>query len=215
MKTFFRVILISAVAVTAALADTDFSFTGTFTTDDQVQLFDVTLTSTATDVIFQSLGYAGGTNAAGNTVVPGGFDTFFTWYDSSGNQIGTDDDGLNNGGCVDVGSFNGACLDAYFTGTLTPGDYTLALTESGNFPNGNYSDGFSEQGMGNFTASGTCLVFCDAFGNTDTAAWAVDIDNVASAAPEAAPAPEPSAIALMIAGLSLLVLARPRRKTTR
>jgi hypothetical protein len=213
MRTFFRIIFISAFTVAAASA-TNFSFTGTFSTDDQVQLFDVTLTSTVTDVIFQSLGYAGGTNAAGTTIAPGGFDTFFTWYDSSGNQIGTDDDGLNNGGCVNVGSFNGACLDAYFTGTLTPGDYTLVVTESGNFPNGSFIDGFSEQGMGNFTASGTCLVFCDAFGNADTGAWAVDIDNVASATPEAAPAPEPSAIVLTLAGLSLLVLARPRRKTT-
>ena len=213
MTTFFRVILISAFAVAAASADANFSFTGDFSTDDQVQLFNVTLTSTVTDVIFQSLGYAGGTNAAGTTIAPGGFDSFFTWYDSAGNQIGTDNDGLNNGGCVNVGSFNGACLDAYFTGTLTPGNYTLALTESGNFPNGSLSDGFSEQGMGNFTASGTCLVFCDAFGNADTGAWAVDIDNVASAAPAIAPAPEPSAIALAIAGLSLLVLARPWRKT--
>ena len=214
MRTFFRVILISALAAAAASADANFSFTGTFSTDDQVQLFNLTLTSTVTDVIFQSLGYAGGTNAAGTTIAPGGFDTFFTWYDSSGNQIGTDNDGLNNEGCVDVGSFNGACLDAYFTGTLTPGSYTLALTESGNFPNGSLSDGFSQQGMGNFTASGTCLVFCDTFGNASTGAWAVDIDNVASAAPEAAPAPEPSAIVLTLAGLSLLVLARPRRKTT-
>jgi len=214
MRTFFRVILISAFAAAAASADANFSFTGTFSTDDQVQLFDVTLTSTVTDVIFQSLGYAGGTNAAGTPIAPGGFDTFFTWYDSSGNQIGTDNDGLNNEGCVNVGSFNGACLDAYFTGTLTPGDYTLVLTESGNVPNGSFSDGFSEQGMGNFTASGTCLVFCDAFGNTDTGAWAVDIDNVASATPETAPVPEPPAMALALAGLSLLVLARPRRKTT-
>ena len=214
MRTFLRVILISAFAVAAASADANFSFTGTFSTDDQVQLFDVTLTSTVTDVIFQSLGYAGGTNADGATIGPGGFDTFFTWYDSSGNQIGTDNDGLNDGGCVDVGSFNGACLDAYFTGTLIAGDYTLVVSESGNFPNGSFSDGFSQQGAGNFTASGTCLVFCDTFGNADTGAWAVDIDNVASATPEAAPAPEPSAIVLTIAGLSLLVLARPRRKTT-
>ena len=63
---------------------------------------------------------------------------------------------------------------------LPAGSYILALTQSGNDPNGNLSDGFTEQGQGDFTANGGCQAFCDIFGNTDNGNWAVDILNVAS-----------------------------------
>src|SRR5579863_6405708 len=143
-----------AVAVSTAQAQSNFSFEGTFLTDDQVQLFNFTLTSDAT-VTFQSWGYGGGTNAAGTVIPPGGFDSLFSWFAPDGSLIGVNDDG-----CGLAGKNHGACLDAFATPLLPAGTYTLALTESGNdslgtgFP-GDLSLGFSEQGQGDFTANGS------------------------------------------------------------
>jgi hypothetical protein len=207
MKTVLCLFFVGAAAVSTVRADS-ISFVGTFLTDDQVQLFNFTLTSDAT-VTFQSFGYAGGTNQAGTVIPPGGFDSVFTWFDSAGNQIGTDDDGLDNEGCVDVGEYNGACLDAFAQPFLTAGNYTLALTESGNEPNGMLSDGFSAQGQGDFTANGPCTAFCDAFGNQDNGNWAVDIRNVSSAVVPGS-APEPATLLLAGCGLVFLGLAKRR-----
>jgi hypothetical protein len=206
MRTSLCVLFVLAIAVSTAQADS-FSFAGSFLTDDQVQLFDFTLTSAAT-VTFQSFGYAGGTNQAGTVIPPGGFDSYFTWFDSAGNQIATDDDGLDNEGCVDVGESNGACLDAFAQPLLTAGSYTLALTESGNDPNGSLSDGFSEQGQGDFTANGPCPAFCDVFGNQDNGNWAVDILNVSSIQNST---PEPVTMLLAGCGIALIGLAKRRR----
>jgi MYXO-CTERM domain-containing protein len=208
VRTALCLFLVGAAAVSTVQADS-LSFQGTFSTDDQVQLFDFTLLSTAT-VTLQSFGYAGGTNQADTVIPPGGFDSYFTWFDSAGNQIGTDDDGLDNLGCVGVGKHNGACLDAFAQPTLTAGSYTLALTVSGNDPNGSLSDGFSQQGQGDFTANGPCLDFCDAFGNQDSGNWAVDIVNVSSAS-NSGTAPEPATMLLAGGGLVLIGLARRRR----
>jgi hypothetical protein len=198
-------LLILAVLAVPRLAQAgDFSFTGTFATDDQVQLFDLSIASDTT-VTFQSLGYGGGTNAANTVIPPGGFDSYFTWYDGSGNQIGT-----NDNGCGSANSYNDACLDAYAQVFLTHGNYVLALTESGNNPIGSLSQGFTEQGQGDFTASGSCTAFCDWLGNTDNGNWAVDISGV-DLASEAPSTPEPITFALTFTGLSLLMLTRPRR----
>jgi hypothetical protein len=206
MRTSLCLLFAWAVAVSTAQAQNNLSFEGTFLTDDQVQLFQFTLTSDAT-VTFQSFGYAGGTNQEGNVIPPGGFDSYFTWFDSAGNQIGSDDDGLDNEGCVDVGKYNGACLDAFAQPFLTPGTYTLALTESGNDPNGSLSDGFSEQGQGNFTANGPCTAFCDALGNQDNGNYAVDILNVSSV-----PASTPEPVTMLLAGCGLALIGLTKRR---
>lgn len=189
----------------SVLPASDFSFQGTFSTDDQVQLFDFTLASAAT-VTFRSFGYAGGTNAMNAVIQPGGFDSYFTWFAAGGAQIGFNDDG----GCGNVGEYNGACADAFFQPFLMAGTYTLALTESGNDPNGDLSDGFSAQGNGDFTANGPCTAFCDSFGNTDSGNWAVDISSVDSAVIPGS-TPEPITMLLTGCGLVLIGLAKRRR----
>jgi hypothetical protein len=149
----------------------------------------------------QSWGYGGGTNAADQVIPAGGFDSYFTWFGSDGSQIGQNDDGCGAGHL-----HNGACLDAFTSVFLSAGSYTLALTQSGNNPNGNLSDGFTEQGQGNFTANGSCPAFCDGLGNTDNGNWAVDILGVASAT-EVGATPEPSTWVSSLAGIALLLVA--------
>lgn len=205
MKTLLCLFFTVGLAISTATTGSNFSFEGLFLTDDQVQLFDFTLGASST-ITMQSWGYGGGTNAANLVIPAGGFDTFFTWYGSDGSQIGTADDcGAGPGH-----SHNGACLDAYAQVTLPAGSYILALTQAGNDPNGSLSDGFTEQGQGNFTANGNCPAFCDTFGNTDNGKWAVDILNVTSATQVGA-TPEPSTWVLSIGGIALLLAALRRR----
>jgi hypothetical protein len=197
--------LFLSVAVDVSFAQSNYSFEGTFLSDDQIELFDFTLLTGST-VTLQSLGYGGGVNSANTTLAPGGFDSYFAWFAANGTQIGTNDDGT----CSQVKKYNGACLDAFANIFLPAGSYILALTESGNDSNGNLSDGFSEQGAGDFTANGSCKVFCDGFGNTDDGSWAVDILNVTSASPAVA-TPEPATMALCGCAISLLLVFRRRR----
>jgi hypothetical protein len=197
MKTSFKLLgLLVAGAFTVSASS--FSFTGTFAGDDQVQLFSLILASTTT-VTFETLGYGGGTNSASTVIPPGGFDPRLTWYQADGTEIGSD-----NGVTA---SYLGACNDAYFQGTLDAGSYFLVLTEDGNDPLGDLSDGFSEEGNGNFTAFGTCTMFCDSLSGTQlTGNWDVEILGVGSAGSGSA-APEPRTVLLTGIGLSLLAVA--------
>jgi hypothetical protein len=187
-----------------------FSFTGTFSSDDQVQLFLFTIASPGT-VTFQSYGYGGGTNAASTVIPAGGFDSLFSWFAPDGSLIGVNDDG-----CGLAGSNHGNCLDAFASPFLgAGGTYTLALTQSGNgslgtgFP-GDLAAGFQQQGQGNYTASGGCPQFCDTFGNQNNGNWAVDISGVDSAS-TGAQTPEAGNAVLTAIGLCVLALVRSRR----
>ena len=192
-----RMVCALALAVTAQAAS--ISFQGVFGADDQVQLFNLTLTSTAT-VTVMSIAYGGGINSAGTSIAPGGFDTFFTLFAPDGSQIDTNDDG----GCGHVNSGNGGCLDSWLAENLTAGVYTLALTQSGNDPIGSLGDGFSQQGQGNFTCP---QGFCDVFGNQQNGSWAVDILNVDAASETGAASTVPEPASYELVGVSLLLLA--------
>ena len=63
---------------------TDFSFTGNFTNDNDVALFDFTVGASSPDVILRTWSYAGGTNAAGQVIAEGGFDPILAVFDSTG-----------------------------------------------------------------------------------------------------------------------------------
>jgi hypothetical protein len=208
VKTFLRLLIGITVAVPAIQA-ASFSFGGTFTTDDQVQLFTFSITSNAT-VTFRTFGYGGGTNSAGMIIPHGGFDPQLTWYMANGSEVGNN----NDGGCANVAMFHGACLDSFAQVFLTAGSYTLALTQSGNDPNGDLSAGFAQQGNPDFTAvPGLCAgPFCDFNGIQNTGNWAVDILNVTSATGPAS-VPEPGTILLGGCGIALAAV-MARRKTT-
>lgn len=160
----------------------DFSFTGSFSEDDQMQEFTLHVTATST-VIIRTWSYAGGTNAAGQVIPRGGFDPYISVFDSAGNLISENDDGT---GFVATNPVTGAAFDSYLSLVLTPGTYTVVLTQSGNVPVSlMLSDGFTEQGNSDFTESYGCgnPMFCDITPDSRTPFWALDIDNVTYAAP--------------------------------
>ena len=189
---------------------------GSFTADDNVQLFSVLVAAPAT-VDFRSYGYAGGSTSTGVAVPRGGFDTILTLFNASGVFIDDNDEGAG----VATDPITRLAADARLTETLTPGNYTVALTEFDNFSIGNLADGFAEAGHPNFTADpsfttgGPCPgnLFRDISGTAGrcrTGNWTLDFVNVASVTPIASP--EPSALLLAGLGLGLLAVRRLRNR---
>ncbi len=205
----FLLLFVSVAALSTLQAQNNFSFRGTFLSDDQVQLFDFTLTSPET-ITFQTWGYGGGTNAAAQVIPPGGFESLLTWFGSDGSYIN------NSSSCGAGNPYQDACLDAYGQVALGMGTYTLALTQEGNDANcaggsaGDLDCGFSEQGQGDYTPITTdnpdCTAFCGTFGTQENGNWAVDILNVSSASAT----PEPVTLLLCGGGLALIGLGTRR-----
>lgn len=214
--------LLSSLAVLGALlgasqagaAPTNFSFTGTFAQDNDVQLFNFTADGSSA-VTFRSYSYAGGTQANGNVVARGGFDPILALFNSSGELIAQqDDDTSDNDPCDgNFDSLTGACWDTYFTEVLGAGAYTVAIMQFDNFaivPN--LANGFVRDASPNFTSAFGCSngAFCDVSGvaphNNRTNQWAFDILNVE----RAAQIPEPGT--LLLAAIAAAGAAVFRRK---
>ena len=119
-------------------------------------------------------------NAASTRIPARGFQSELTWFSADGTQFGN-----FSSGCASAGDGNSD-------------------------PAGALSAGFNGQGLGDFTASGSCTAFCGTFDDQDNGNWAVDILNV-DAAREASPVPEPATFPLTASGISLVALAAGRR----
>ncbi len=153
------------------------SFTGTFSADDSLASFDLTLTNSLTNITAQTFSYGGGTQADGNVVLPGGFDPILTLFDSNGNFLADSDDGMGN-----IDPNTGEAFDAFlqFDG-LTPGDYTVVVSQFDNFFESFFgSPSFTYQGEPTFTNEGFfpgCSngQFCDDTGDNRTNEFALDI----------------------------------------
>src|SRR5580658_290258 len=118
MSRLLNGILLFSLAAAPGFADI---FRGTFASDNQVALYDITA-NTAETVTIETYSYAGGTVAS--TVIPaGGFAPTAFLFDNVGG-VRT----VFNGTCSQVGRdpVTGNCDDLYFQGLLTPGTYTLA-----------------------------------------------------------------------------------------
>lgn len=174
-------------------------------------MIDLNLVASGT-VTLQTFGFGGGTNGAGASIPNGGFDPFVALFSGSGPTavfLNGDSDVLSNyttgcppAGTAAIGSIPGQCGDVNlsFPG-LTPGDYTVLLTDGEYIPNavfeaspGLLGDGFTDLTAGVFQ---TCFDTNNC--NNDTANWALDIS-----APAASNVPEPATGALAVAALVVL-----------
>lgn len=203
--------MVSGISV--AHAD-NFSFTGSFTQDDNVQLFNFTVGALST-VTLRTVSYAGGTNSAGTVILRGGFDPILALFNATtGALIGQNDDGA--GVPTDI---TGVAYDTLLTTSLAAGNYTVAVMQFDNFANGpNLSNGFVRQGQGNFTAGfdarctqGRFVDVSDSFPNScRDSHWAFDILNVSGATEVPPGVPEPASFLLLGTGILGLGIARLR-----
>ncbi len=208
---------VSAVALVAMVSPghaADFSFSGSFASDDEVQLFDF-LVGAPSEVTLRTLSYAGGTQADGRVVAAGGFDPILSLFDGAGALIERNDDGTG----VPEDPVTGRAYDTALSLTLTPGSYTVAISQYDNFPLGDLAAGFANTGQPVFTDAGNPLCrsgvpFCDITGDQRSNAWAFDILNVETAAvipgPGPAAIPAPAALPLLLGGLVAIGLLRRR-----
>ncbi len=198
----------------------NFSYTGAFSQDDQLQVF--LFTAPSGSALVRTWSYAGGLNDAGQVILPGGFDPILTVFDATGGLVASSSlvDTNNDGAGVDTDPATGSAADSLLVLTLlTPGNtYALILSQYDNSASGlTYGDGFSKSGQGNFTAaefgcSGT-EPFCDSSLAQRNGQWAVDIlgAGTASEVTEAGAVPEPGTTLMLVTGLSSLVLLGRRK----
>jgi hypothetical protein len=134
----------------------DFSFTGTFTYDTDLQYFTFTLNNPTSDVTLRTWSYAGGTNAAGQAIPSGGFEPELNIYEADGTQMNPGMSGPctvpltgNPVANLTPDPVSGACADVYYPttnsfpgGVWAAGTYIVVLSTFANGGVGNLSDGF-------------------------------------------------------------------------
>jgi hypothetical protein len=188
-----------------------FSFKGTFTQDDDVQLFEFSI-GAFSNVTLLTYSYAGGTNAASEVIPDGGFDPILAVFDASGLLIDDNDDGSDPD--VGIDPTTGKTYDTFLQVGLNAGDYRVAVSQYDNFANGPFlSNGFERQGEGNFTEDefgpgpGTGP-FWDFTGDQREGFWAFDILDVDTATVNVVPIPS----AVWLLGSALIGLVGLKRK---
>jgi hypothetical protein len=214
------------VAAAGSLSAASLSFTGTLNTAEDT--FEAGFTLSAADTItFQTWGFGGGTNAAGQSISAGGFDPLIALYNGSGptatmavdgslNPL-ADADNLNNApwsyvgncppaGTVAIGS-NNDCGDDLMQVSLAAGNYTLLLTDANYLPNSIFDNGTLAEGFTDLT--GGAFQTCDSTCITPNGNYALDI---VSTQADLSGTPEPAAGLLMGAGLAALVALQQLRK---
>jgi hypothetical protein len=207
MKLRSIAVLVCLYACVASANASSLSFTGQFTNDNDVKLINFTV-GALSSVGLRTWSYAGGINAAGQTIARGGFDPVVALFDATGALIGGQDDSVC--GKVGADAVTRQCWDINFVIQLAAGSYTASIQQYNNFNvSDNLADGFYYQGAqyANFRNG-----FVDEMDNRRTGIWALDILNVN---PAAAPVPEPATLGLMGVALAGLATMRRRRQQSR
>jgi hypothetical protein len=208
-----RVAVFAFCASMSSAWASSFSYIGTFTTDDQLQVFLFTAPSPTFEA--RTWSYAGGTNAASQIIAAGGFDPVLTLFDATGGLTASSPyiaSVYNTGVGVATDPATGQAFDALMAiNNLNPGHtYALVLSQFDNLAIGStYGDGFGQTGNGNFTASEFGCggsAFCDQTPAQRNGSWAVDITGVDSSTDT----PEPASVLTLTAGIAGLVLLRRR-----
>ena len=202
------VLLMGSFGVSHARASSITTYTGTFTGDDEVQEYTWNLTQSS-EVILSTDSYGGGT-MNGITTPAGGFLPVISIFNAAtGNLIASDGADATCGAGMNSDPTTHMCDDAYLKLNLKSGAYILALSEFFDVPIGpNLSDGFLEQGQGNFTAQ-TC--------GTTGSFWETDIapcvQRDGKFTLDAAAVPEPATFWLALPVIAFGVVRRRRSKS--
>lgn len=233
-RRWARLLLAVCVLSATAGASTSYlSYTGTLATPETAVELAFTLT-TASIVTFQTWGFGGGTNAAGQGIAAGGFDPLISLFAGFGPNIDIMTDGVGDpladadnllnppwsfvGNCPPAGTVsiggNQDCGDDYMQTSLAAGTYTLVLTDANYIPlavydNGNLNEGFSDLTGGVFQT-------CDPNNNvciTPNGNYAVDIVSSGLAVPEPATLPLLGVCLAAVAGLKQFSKRRRAPKT--
>lgn len=203
-KIFFGV-AIGVSSLFATLVDYDFS--GNFTKDNDVVIFDFTVDEASNVTVFSS------------SWVTGGFDPILDIWDASGNLIYQQDDGHNVGSTESNGvMYAHGDWDSYYSVSLAAGRYSASICQYNNFAVGTHlSQGFKYDNDPHFTYTqrfGTQPDFNGVLhGGNDprTSDWEFHLLNVSKA--DVRPVPEPSTMSLIlfsIIGLSGLAIRRKK-----
>ncbi|GGD99041.1 PEP-CTERM domain protein [Polymorphobacter glacialis] len=168
-----------------------------------VQFFDFTV-GAASNVTLRSWSYAGGVNAAGQTIARGGFDPILALFAlPGGGLVGQNDDG--GASLVAADAVSGRAWDTFFSAVLDPGLYRVSVMVYPNFAPGNVF-------TGTFAGASTFADVSGTANNPRSNEWAFDILGVESAVQNGVP--EPASWALLIAGFGLTGAAMRRRRRT-
>ncbi len=183
---------------------------GMLSNDNSVVDFSISTTTTQTYTFFTT-SYAGGTNADGTTTMAGGFDPVLTLFTAPApgtfvpNAVGG---GSNSCTGVNADPGTGSCEDAFFTRTLAPGNYILALSEFPNYSNGTLNDFNPDNASAIAGSCSTSTPFVDA--NTCSQRTADYTVNYTSAAVSTVTPEPPSALLVFLPLAGIVVLNRRR-----
>jgi hypothetical protein len=166
----------------------------------------------------QSFSFAGGTNALGQAFGPGGFAPVLSLFQGPSDELlgSAVANAGGHGGHFDA--LTGFAWDAYLNLSLRAGQYTIVLSQDGNFANGPFlADGFGMTGQTDYTGQawgnpGGMFILTNSGtvfdGKARSSQWGFDLS---AQGLQALPVPEPDGLALMLAGLASLALVQRRR----